>query len=77
MKTEGKEIQVKIFSATVEHGMCEHSPGTIVKTSKSSFKVACGDGYLAVTSLQPSGKRRMTTAEFMAGMRDPESWRFE
>jgi len=77
MKTEGKEIQVKIFSANLIEQKCEHSPGTIVKTSKTSFMVACGDGYLSITSLQPSGKRKMTTAEFMAGMRDPENWRFE
>lgn len=77
MKAEGREIQVKIFSAAIVAQKCEHSPGTIVKTSKSSFMVACGEGYLSVTSLQPSGKRRMATGEFMAGIRDLESWKFE
>lgn len=77
MKSGEREMQVKIFSACIVNQKCEHSPGTIVKTSKTSFMAACGEGYLSIASLQPSGKRRMTTAEFMAGMRDHENWRFE
>ena len=43
------------------------SPGCIVAVEKKSFTVRCGNGGLAITSLQLEGKKRMDTAAFMLG----------
>ena len=43
-------------------------PGTIVKIDKEVLHVACGDGtVLALTSVQPAGKKRMDVQNYLAG----------
>lgn len=42
-------------------------PGTVVRSDKSGIVVQCGDGLLAVTSLQVPGGRRLTAGEYLAG----------
>lgn len=44
----------------------ETTPGSIT-TDKDSLLVGCGAGSLAIKSLQPAGKKLMTTAEFIRG----------
>ena len=48
--------------ATVE----KPTPGTIVADRKT-LRVACGDGWLELLSLQQSGKKRMDTDAFLRG----------
>ncbi len=43
-----------------------HSPGTVAAVSRE-IVVTCGQGSLAVTRLQPAGKRAMPAAEFSRG----------
>lgn len=43
------------------------SPGTISLVAKDCFEVACGRGFLRVLELQPEGKRRMSTRDFLKG----------
>jgi methionyl-tRNA formyltransferase len=42
-------------------------PGTIIGFQESKLLVCCGEGILAVTELQPEGKKRMTAGAFLAG----------
>ena len=42
------------------------TPGTIVADRKT-LRVACGDGWLELLSLQQSGKKRMDTDAFLRG----------
>jgi methionyl-tRNA formyltransferase len=42
-------------------------PGRIAAVTKQAIHVETGEGLLAVTELQPAGRRRMTAAEFLAG----------
>ena len=42
------------------------SPGTI-KADHKTLRVACGDGWLEILSLQQSGKKRMGTDAFLRG----------
>jgi methionyl-tRNA formyltransferase len=42
-------------------------PGTIIGVSRNAIEVATGDGHLAITELQPEGKRAMAAREFLAG----------
>lgn len=43
------------------------TPGTITDVTAKSFTYVTGDGGLKILSLQPEGKRRMTTEEFLRG----------
>jgi len=42
-------------------------PGEIVEISRKGIIVSCGKQALLITQLQPEGKRRMSSAEFIAG----------
>lgn len=42
------------------------SAGTVIP-NKEGVEVACGDGTILITELQPSGKRRMAAADFLRG----------
>jgi methionyl-tRNA formyltransferase len=44
-------------------------PGTVVAANASGVIVACGEGSLRITELQPAGGRRMGAAAFIAGRR--------
>lgn len=45
----------------------EAEPGTILAAGDAGMVVACGEGTLLVTEVQPPGKRSMTAAEFLRG----------
>jgi methionyl-tRNA formyltransferase len=61
---------VKLWRASAEEGGTRPAaPGTILAASRRALVVACGQGALAVTELQPAGKRRMDVAAFLAGHR--------
>jgi methionyl-tRNA formyltransferase len=42
-------------------------PGTVLRTSAAGILVACGEGALLLTVLQPAGGRAMTAAELLNG----------
>lgn len=42
-------------------------PGTIVGRESDALIVACGQGSVKVTELQPEGKKRMSMADFLKG----------
>ena len=41
--------------------------GTVIETGKHSFFVACGDGVLEITEVQPESKKRMPAQVFLNG----------
>jgi methionyl-tRNA formyltransferase len=45
----------------------DSAPGTIIGIEESKLLVRCGEGLLAVTEVQPEGKRRMSAKAFLAG----------
>lgn len=54
----GKKVNVSTDAA----------PGTIVETKKDGFTVSTGNNIgIYVTDLQPAGKKRMTSAQFLQG----------
>ncbi len=52
-------------------------PGAIASVTDKQIIVACGSGQIAIVSLQPDGKRPMSTAEFLRGRRVVVGDRFE
>ncbi|MFE1625742.1 methionyl-tRNA formyltransferase [Brevibacillus reuszeri] len=45
----------------------ENEPGTIVAREEDGLIVACGDGAVKITELQPEGKKRMSALDFLRG----------
>ena len=43
------------------------APGTLLAADKAGLVVACGEGALRLTEVQPEGGRRMTAEQFLAG----------
>ena len=58
---------LKIWKAEVVDKEYEGEPGQIVDKNKKAIIVKTGKGALAITELQPEGKKRMTQAELMSG----------
>jgi len=72
---EKKEIMnAKIFSVSKEISGLTEAPGTISSDGKKYLKIACADGWLSVTDIQLSGKKRMKTEELLRGFHDLENW---
>ncbi len=44
-------------------------PGSVVKVAKDSFEVATGNGVLQILELQLEGKKRMSTHDFLLGVK--------
>ncbi|MBR1834216.1 MAG: methionyl-tRNA formyltransferase [Bacteroidales bacterium] len=42
-------------------------PGQIITDNKTTLKIGVADGFITILNLQISGKKRMTTAEFLRG----------
>ena len=61
----GKPRNLKIFSASIVDLTGE--PGEILATEERSLVIAAGDRGLSLEEVQPEGRRRMTSAEFLRG----------
>ncbi len=64
-KLEGKLL--KLWKAYVIPEAAAEKPGTVLGGDKKVLRVATGEGVLAITELQPEGKRRMKTEEYLNG----------
>jgi methionyl-tRNA formyltransferase len=65
----GVEVNsVKIFDAIfVPEAHDTDLAGTVDLTDKNVLRVGCADGWIAVTDIQPAGKRRMSVNEWRNG----------
>lgn len=70
---KGNLIHAKIFEATFEPTP-ESQIGTIQTDSKKQMKIGVNDGYISITSIQISGKKRVTIAELLRGY-DVSNWK--
>lgn len=59
---EGKLL--KVHAAKVGSG--GGSPGEVLSAGAHGVEIACGEGSLVLSQLQPEGRRSMTAAEFLA-----------
>lgn len=57
--------QLKVQGAKVAQGKGE--PGTLLSVGAQGIEVACKEGSLVLTSVQPEGKKPMSAAQFLAG----------
>ena len=64
-----KGKQLKIWETQVENESSDKVPGTITEVTKTAIKVACKEGVLSILSLQLEGKKRMSTHDFLLGVK--------
>jgi methionyl-tRNA formyltransferase len=67
---------LKIWEAAVVTGI-SGLPGQILKADGAGLVVGCGENALRILALQREGKRRMNTAEFLAGHELPAGLRLQ
>jgi methionyl-tRNA formyltransferase len=67
-------ISAKIYSADYENINHYLPLGTIKSDGKTFFKVACNGGFINITDIHLSGKKRMFVRDFLAGFRDIENY---
>lgn len=61
----GKSL--KIWGSRLTDRASEAAPGTVIETAKCSFFVACGEGVVEITEVQPESKKRMPAQVFLNG----------
>lgn len=65
---EGKEpVTIKITQSRVEPAAHDLACGSIVTDNKKSLKVATGDGYVEILTMQFPGKKRLAVDEILRG----------
>ena len=61
------DVAVKLFGARAMGSLSTAQPGTVTVIDANGMAIACGEGAVQVTNLQPSGKRRLTPVEWAHG----------
>ena len=56
---------LKVWAATPVTG--SGTSGTVIAADRHGLTVACGEGALCITSLQPAGGKRLEASAFVAG----------
>lgn len=64
-----KGKQLKIWETNVQDKESDLPPGTITEVTKNAIYVACKEGTLCICSLQLEGKKRMSTHDFLLGVK--------
>jgi len=62
-----RDADVKLFGARAMASLRAQAPGTVTVIDGNGMAVACGDGAVQVTVVQPSGKRRLAPVEWANG----------
>ena len=70
---DGKEVVMKIFRAKKEKASPEVKKPALQTDNKTYLRVALPDGYLYLTEVQISGKKRMQITDFLRGAHT-EGW---
>ncbi|KUM52246.1 methionyl-tRNA formyltransferase [Rheinheimera sp. EpRS3] len=61
---------IKVWQAKAEDGSSDKAVGTVLSADKHGIRIACANGTLLVTQLQPPGKKAMAAADFLNGRAD-------
>lgn len=68
-------ITAKIYAVQRDHSSLPAAPGTLHTDGKKFLKIACPDGWLSVTEIQLSGKKRMKIDELLRGFQEMGEWK--
>lgn len=64
-----KGKQMKIWDVDIQEESVSETPGTVTEVTKHEIRVACGQGTIAIKELQLEGKKRMSTHDFLLGVK--------
>jgi methionyl-tRNA formyltransferase len=67
---------IKIYQAYFTEGSHEYETGKVISDNKTFIKVAIPEGYIYIDELQMSGKKRLTTKDFLNGYNFKENTYF-
>ena len=70
-------LTAKIYAASHDNNSLPAAPGTIQTDGRKFLKIACPDGWLSITDIQLSGKKRMKTDELLRGFQNIHEWRIK
>lgn len=69
----GEKLRFKLFAGEpVENATHDLLPGSLRTDNKTYLDVAAKDGFLRITELQLTGKKRMSTTDFLNGYSFPD-----
>ena len=69
-------ITAKIYAVAIDDQYKPKAPGTLLSDGKS-LMIACIDGWLSITDIQLSGKKRMKIEELLRGFHHINKWRIK
>ncbi len=72
-KEKSEVLTAKIFAVSYDYSL-PAAPGTLLTDGKKYLKIACPDGWLSITDIQLSGKKRMKIEELLRGFHDFDNW---
>jgi methionyl-tRNA formyltransferase len=72
-KEKSEVLTAKIFAVSRDYSL-PAAPGTLLTDGKKYLKIACPDGWLSITDIQLSGKKRMKIDELLRGFHDFDNW---
>jgi methionyl-tRNA formyltransferase len=65
--TRLRETETKLFGARLAPRSPSHVAGEVIAVDANGLLVACGEGAVRISAVQPAGKRRLTPAEWANG----------
>lgn len=68
-------LTAKIYSSIRDNSSLPAAPGTLSSDGKKYLRIACPDGWLSITELQLSGKKRMKIDELLRGFQNINEWK--
>ncbi|HKL38432.1 MAG TPA: methionyl-tRNA formyltransferase [Bacteroidales bacterium] len=75
--SDSDTISLKIFRARPQKASHDHPCGSIHTDHKSKLKVAVADGFILLDEVQQSGKKKMSTEDFLKGFRKVDDYMCE
>ncbi|MBE0666403.1 MAG: methionyl-tRNA formyltransferase [Bacteroidales bacterium] len=66
LSSAGNEVKLKLFRSLTSYDV-RNEPGTVIVKDNRQLFIACGKGSVEILELQPEGRRRMTSSEFLRG----------
>jgi methionyl-tRNA formyltransferase len=70
--SENKTLRLKLFESRITEAS-HPVPGTIIEGGKTNLVIACRSGAVEIIMLQPEGRKKMTSSEFLRGF-DLTGW---
>jgi len=61
---------IKVWQASAQSSNSDKAAGTVLSADKHGIRIACAEGALLITQLQPPGKKAMAAADFLNGRAD-------